>query len=322
MGLFDKIKDNAKNISIRSLEEVENDDLTVAPESTLAKSDEVNPVEPVVEALQEAREEPSEVLVTKEPPVDKKSKEAPAEARKSKITELPKSEYEQQKRETKKLKEPTPKTPAPSTTKPATGYQPHYKMDVKAADDSKPRTVSSTNAVKQKVIDVTPHKPMDPGKQAIYARERATLAVLASQRRMNGEVPLYTTSHLRFKTRVFIDRIEYSGSFGKNVLPIDQVAWVKLRAGGTGVIIETSEGKRVVMVVRPADRLDFADAVLKVQTMQPKREKFKDTKTVRLDQLEQFGEGIDDLEKIAKLYEKGILTQEEFESKKKQILGI
>jgi len=32
--------------------------------------------------------------------------------------------------------------------------------------------------------------------------------------------------------------------------------------------------------------------------------------------------GIDDLEKLAKLKEKGIITQEEFEAKKKQVLGL
>src|SRR5690606_18517694 len=120
----------------------------------------------------------------------------------------------------------------------------------------------------------------------------------------------------------FINRIEYSGSFGKNILPLEQVAWIKLRYGGTGVIIETTEGKRVVMVVKPSDRLAFADAILKVQSMQPKKGKFRDTQTVRIDQLEKFGEGIDEIEKLAKLFDKGILSQEEFDKKKKQILGI
>jgi type II secretory pathway component GspD/PulD (secretin) len=148
------------------------------------------------------------------------------------------------------------------------------------------------------------------------------MVALAARRRMDGTVPIYTANHLTFKTRVFIDRIEYSGSFGRNVLPIDHVAWIKLRAGGTGVILETTEGKRVVMVVRPKDRLAFADAVMKVQSMQPKRVKFKDTQTIRIDQLEKIGEGVDEIEKLAKLYDKGILSQEEFDAKKRQILGL
>jgi hypothetical protein len=326
MGLFDKIKDNAKNISIRALEESQDDDLIVAPESMPAQTEVVSPLEPVVEALQEATvldQQPSELSEEQfAESADNKEDEAETPkdmSRKSKITEVPK-ETVQVKREASKSKEP-PARPTPAKSS-STNYQPHYKMDKQSEESKQSRTGISIGAPKAKVLDVTPHKPAEPARQAIFARERATMAVLASQRRMNGEVPLYTTTHLRFKTRVFINRIEYSGSFGKNVLPIENVAWVKLRSGGTGVIIETTEGKRVVMVVKPADRLEFADAILKVQALQPKREKFKDTKTVRLDQLDQLGEGMDDLEKLAKLYDKGILTQDEFEAKKKQILGI
>jgi hypothetical protein len=325
MGLFDKIKDNAKNISVRALEEAEGDSLMVAPESAVAGNGggDIDASDSHYDGPKEtdlsAEEESHDAAV--EAPEPKKEAPEAEETSESKYKDTPKPKEEPKKIEPSK---PAEQKPKPSETKPSQpkdkpSYQPHYKMGSGSA-----RSVgkSSAGTAKGKFLDVTPAKPPEDPKQAIYARERATLAVLAGQRRMTGEVPLYVTSHLRFKTRVFIDRIEYSGSFGKNVLPIEQVAWVKLRSGGTGIIIETAEGKRVVMVVKPADRLDFADAVLRVQSMQPKREKFKDTKTVRLDQLEQFGEGIDELEKLAKLYEKGILTQEEFEAKKKQILNL
>ncbi|MCA9348008.1 SHOCT domain-containing protein [Candidatus Saccharibacteria bacterium] len=146
--------------------------------------------------------------------------------------------------------------------------------------------------------------------------------VLASQRKLNGTSAIYSSNHMNFKVKVYINRIEYSGSFGKSVLDINKVAWVKLRHGGTGVIIETTEGKKNVMVVKPSDRLAFTDAILKVQALQPKRKQFKDTQTIRIDQLEKISEGVDEIEKLATLYDKGILSQEEFETKKKQILGL
>jgi hypothetical protein len=318
MGLFDKIKDNAKNISIRALEDTESD---AYPETAdyPAENPETGVIAPspatIAEPAPQTEVKPTSKTPEKKEPEPTKKPEQPKETKSDQKPAAPKTN-------------PLIKLPAPEKSLPArtsVTRTPASKSPFKSTDDIRPpkANVSRTPApAGKKVLDVTPHKPVEPAKQAIYARERAAMTALAAQRRMNGSVPLYVTSHLNFKTRVYIDRIEYSGSFGKNVLPIDQVGWVKLRAGGTGIILETTEGKRVVMVVKPKDRLEFADAVLKVQAMQPKREKFKDTQTVRLDQLEKLGEGVDEIEKLAKLYEKGILTLEEFEAKKKQILGI
>lgn len=237
-------------------------------------------------------------------------------------TPVPVTVEEPAKEPTTPESKPKPASPTPEPPKATTipGYTPSYKTPPPAPEPAKKINKPQGRGVK--VIDVTPKKQGDPTKEAMYARERAALSALASQRRLNGTVALYVTQHLNFKTRVFIDRVEYSGSFGKNIIPIEQIAWVKLRHGGTGVILETSNSKKVVLVVKPTDRLEFADAVLKTQAMQPKRLKFKDTQTVRLDQLEKFSEGVDELEKLAKLLEKGILTQDEFDNKKKQILGL
>lgn len=334
MGLFDKIKDNARDISMRAIEATREYDedyqpnppagtavepTPAQPDASVSEAGSPPAAEPAVDATPEVVAEQPEEIKKEEPKAEEKPKEEP---RLSKITEVSKKEYEASKKSSKQSKgHQPPKVKVP--------YTPSYKQQPKAdpepeeakpTEDKKPEPKKEVKA--PRVIDVTPKKNLGPANPAFYARERAALAALASQRKMSGTVALYVTQHLNFKTRVFVDRIEYSGSFGKNVVPIEQVSWVKLRAGGTGVIIETVEGKRIVMVVKPADRLAFADAVLKVQAMQPKRTKFKDTKTVRIDELEKFGEGVDEIEKLAKLYDKGILSKEEFETKKKQILGI
>jgi hypothetical protein len=336
MGLFDKIKDNAKNISIKAIESTrEYDNDLVADDQKNAG--EVSNVAAVIEPTAPADivKEVAEELVQEDRAVaasngdkrdnkdQKKDSETPAESkdptRKSKVIEVSKTEYEQAKKEKQKSDEDeTAKKAAKERL--AKDFTPSYKSE---KPEPKPDVIKKpVQRITVGINDVTPSRYVDPIKEAIYARERAALTALASRRKLDGSVPVYVTSHMNFKTRVFVDRLEYSGSFGKTVLPVEQIAWVKLRSGGTGIIVETHEGKRIVMVVKPTDRLSFADAVLKVQSMQPKKGKFKDTKTVRIDELEKFSEGVDEIEKLAKLYERGIITQDEFDKKKKQILGI
>ncbi len=312
----------------------ETTDTTTANEATVAPATE--------ETTEVALEEPAFIDGSTEetPPLE----DAPAEpeakeevkpsTRKSKVTEVSKADHEKAEKEKRQAK-----AKQAAKERLAKSYVPSYKKDSEKTANTKAKDESSKKSGDEKatekksdkspvagkpigIVDVAPGKFIDPTKKAIYARERAALTALASQRKLNGTVPLYVATHMNFKSRVFVNRVEYSGSFGKNVLPIEKIAWVKLRYGGTGVIIETVEGKRVVMVVKQADRLAFADAILKVQAMQPKKGKFKDTKTVRIDELEKFGDGVDEIEKLAKLYDKGILSQEEFDAKKKQILGL
>lgn len=337
MGLFDKIKDNARDLSMKAIESTREYDedyvqsqQVVAPETDTPTVEDTPvetpaPTEPVSEEPAFIDEgQPAEAEKPAEEPAEPEEKKS---ARKSKVTEVSKADHEKAEKEKKQEK-----AKQAAKERLAKSYVPSYKKsdDTKDTADDKKKDESKNKKADKKpspskpigIVDVAPGRFIDPTKKAIYARERAALNALASQRKLDGTVPLYVATHMNFRTRVFIDRIEYSGSFGKNVIKIDQVAWVKLRHGGTGVIIETVEGKRIVMVVKQADRLNFASAVLKVQSLQPKKGKFKDTKTVRIDELEKFGDGVDEIEKLAKLFDKGILSQEEFDAKKKQILGL
>ncbi len=336
MGLFDRIKDNARDLSMKAIEATreEIDDSEQKRNEPTATVTDAEPVEPVQEPaeviddpaflLEETEpqpEEPEEPKVVKPAKKEEPKTEESEKPRHSKVIEISKTEYE----ESKKVKK-AEETKQAAKERLAKSYTPSYKTakpeDKSDSQAAAPAPKKPARTIPVGIIDITPGKFTDPTKQALYARERAALNVIASRRKLDGSVPLYVASHMNFKTRVFIDRIEYSGSFGKTKVPISQVAWIKLRATGTGIIIETTEGKRLVMVVKSSDRLAFADAVLKVQSMQPKKGKFKDTKTVRIDELDKFTEGVDEIEKLAKLFDKGILSQEEFDTKKKQILGI
>ncbi len=368
MGLFDKIKDNAKTISMKALEgtreyedyyegpapapkvtktatprqaeaskpkeapavegkptKTSGETVVVSPSvSSEAKREEKKPeIESVAKTTEadktekaeiekEDSETPAKSSAVKKEPVEEPKKEEPKPAtRKSKITEVSKAEIEKSKAKTA------------AKERLAKSYIPSYKKLASKENNESGEPVGVRKSKSNiNIVDVAPKNYVPPAQRSLYARERAALSAIASQRKLNGTVPLYSTAHMSFKTRVFIDRIEYSGSFGKTTVPIDQVAWVKLRASGTGIIIETNESKKIVMVVKPADRLSFADAVMRTQLLQPKKSRFKDTKTIRIDQLDQFNEGVDEIEKLARLHDKGILTQEEFETKKKQILGI
>lgn len=324
MGLFDKIKDNAKNISMKAIDAASEytDDLESGANEVIqpvVSADAGNGAAVAIESAEvvAVEEEKVEVEETKVEATPVKKEVEDKESRRSKVTEVSKADHEKAEKEKRQEK-----AKQAAKERLAKSFVPSYKKDIKVKDGPKDAKSKTTAKKTIGIVDISPHKFQSTVKGAGYARERAALSALASQRKLNGTVPLYTASHMNFRTRVFINRIEYSGSFGKSVLPIEQVTWVKLRAGGTGVIVETTENKRVVMVVKPTDRLAFTNAVLRVQALLPKKGKFKDTQTVRIDELEKFNDGIDEIEKLAKLYDKGILSQEEFDAKKKQILGL
>lgn len=345
MGLFDKIKDNAKNISMMAIEStreyVDENPEKPAPKpaaqsSTVAQkpNKKVKPSETQTDVTSSNQTKTDPTTEVSVPAEINQSSSIPSELDATQPfveTPIPVA--------TKPTEaEPNMQPPADNTLEMATtqqteqpkdtdpdGYVPYYKKESarpvatereivvnKAPEPPKLRLSDDIKAVK---ID-------DPERRAYMSRERAAIAELSNQRRLEGKTALFTTSHLNFKTRVFINRIEYSGTFGKNVLPIEQVAWIRLRHGGTGVMIETTNNKKVVMVINPKDRLPFADAVMKMQSLVPKVKKINDSRTVRLDVLDKVSEDVDDIERIASLYKRGLITKAEYELKKKQILDI
>jgi hypothetical protein len=343
MGLCDKIKYNAKAISMMGIESTneyaDEDPKKPAPKPAVQSSPVAqkpnkkvkpsesqtnvtssNQTEPTTEAtvpteINQSLPLPSELDAT-QPFVETPVPAAPKPAAYEPNTQLPTNNPLE--------KATTQQTEQPKDTDPD-GYVPYYKKE-SARPVATEREIAVNKAPEPPKLrlseDIKAVKIDDPERRAYMSRERAAIAELSNQRRLEGKTALFTTSHLNFKTRVFINRIEYSGTFGKNVLPIEQVAWIRLRHGGTGVMIETTNGKKVVMVINPKDRLSFADAVMKMQSLVPKVIKINDSRTVRLDVLDKVSQDVDDIERIASLYKRGLITKAEYELKKKQILDI
>ncbi|MFZ1324002.1 MAG: SHOCT domain-containing protein [Candidatus Saccharimonadales bacterium] len=333
MGLFDKIKDNARDLSMKAIDatreyvDEEPAQGVIAPSAAPAAVPKPAAKKTVPEAAEEEQVPVGKILSDVEEAFEAEALEvtAPEEELPAGI-KLPEAVVTKPEKPASAAK---PKQDEPQTGEAsnedsgddseAEGYVPYYKQKPnsgkKPSEATKPPKPTAN-------VDVKPQKVTDPEKRAMLSRERTAIIELANQRRMEGKTPLFTTSHLNFKIRVYVDRVEYSGTFGKTVLPVNQIAWIRLRHGGTGVILETVGEKKVVMVVSQRDRLALADAVMKMQALVPTVQKFKDNKTVRLDVLEKATEDVDDIERIAKLYKRGLITKEEFELKKKQILKI
>ena len=75
--------------------------------------------------------------------------------------------------------------------------------------------------------------------------------------------PIFETSVLGFRTRVFPDRISYRPLLGEKSIPISQIATVDDPLPGLQQVkIETAGGKVHSIPVRLRDKAAFIDAVL------------------------------------------------------------
>jgi hypothetical protein len=307
MGLFDKIQDNAKAASFRALEESSANDAPApdagshSPEPSRPQNADVEP-DDVLEAKDlNAQDELADLddLMqdyedTTEVPIRVSSGDDEAEkANVSKAGEKPKTA------ETDKHDDED------ATPVKVTKRAPKDDND-DDGDDGEPVRVTQRPAAARPVAR--------PGTD--------TLASYASQLQMTGSKPIFMTTHMKFKTNVYVNRVEYSGSFGKIVLPVDKIAWIKLRIVGTGIIIETTTGKRVVMIVKPSDRVKLCDAVLKAQEFALAKGGRHIRAKQAAQELEHLSASLRELEKLADLRDKGVLSEEEFTAKKKQLLGL
>lgn len=127
---------------------------------------------------------------------------------------------------------------------------------------------------------------------------------------MSNVKPIIETSYLGAKTAVYEDRLKHKFMLKKISIPIDQVASVDL---GTplyaGIRIETTGGKEYLMPIWIAKKNKVQEAIYRAKNMGTRIHETR-------------GGDLGDLEKLAALKEKGIITQADFEAKKKQILGL
>ncbi len=123
-----------------------------------------------------------------------------------------------------------------------------------------------------------------------------------------GEKPLYETSYAGFWIKIFPNRVEFKAGVGSQSIPINQIASVQLPMMGIWKItLETTGGKKYA--VPTSKKKEVQKAIYDAQA-NFSGNNHKQTSDA------------DELVKLNELKEKGILSQEEFDQKKKQILGI
>lgn len=125
----------------------------------------------------------------------------------------------------------------------------------------------------------------------------------------NGEQPLFESKHMGLSTKVYKNRVDMKSVGQQESVPLSQIASVQLGSvGQRTVIIETSGGKKYSAFAKDkkAMRQAIVDAIegSKSQANTP------------------AASDADELTKLATLKEQGVLSQEEFDAKKKQILGL
>jgi membrane protease subunit (stomatin/prohibitin family) len=123
------------------------------------------------------------------------------------------------------------------------------------------------------------------------------------------EDPIYQTSYMGFWIKVYPNRVDFKSGVGSQSIPINQIASVQIAMMGIfQVTLETSGGMKYSIPTRKKKEIQQAiyDAQARLAAESGKR---------------QTGVA-DEIMKLNELKEKGVITQEEFDKKKKQLLDL
>lgn len=124
---------------------------------------------------------------------------------------------------------------------------------------------------------------------------------------MPNEEPIFQTSYLGSKVQVYSDRLVYKMFFTQKTIPLDQIASIDpVISGYAGVKIETTGGKKITIPVGLGSKEKLEQVIFQAKRGGNATQ----------------SSGIQDLEKLAELKAKGLVTEEEFNQKKKQLLGL
>jgi hypothetical protein len=122
------------------------------------------------------------------------------------------------------------------------------------------------------------------------------------------EDPLYQTSYMGFWIKIYPNRIDFKAGAGSQSIPLNQIASVQLGSMGIWQItLESTGGKKYA--IPTSKKKEVQEEIYKAQALLPGNN-------------QQPTSVADEIAKLNELKEKGILTQEEFDKKKKQLLGI
>ncbi len=124
-----------------------------------------------------------------------------------------------------------------------------------------------------------------------------------------GEDPIYQTSYMGFWIKVYPNRVDCKSGLGSQSIPINQIASVQIaRMGVFQVTLETSGGKKYSI---PTNKKKEVQQAIYDAQARFAAESGKPQTSVA-----------DEIMKLNELKEKGIISQEEFEKKKKQLLDL
>lgn len=124
------------------------------------------------------------------------------------------------------------------------------------------------------------------------------------------EPALFETNYLGFWIRVYLNRVEFKSGVGSQSIPINQIASVQLGMMGLmSIVLETSGGKKYKIPCIKKQEVQQA-----IYNAQSRPTSNSDTHSVQIG-------AADEIIKLNELKEKGIISEEEFDHKKKQLLG-
>jgi len=122
------------------------------------------------------------------------------------------------------------------------------------------------------------------------------------------EEPLFKNNYLGFWINVYPNRVEFKSGVGSKSIPINEVASIQLSMLGVGKItLETAGGKKYSIPTNKKKEVQQA-----IYDAQAALAGGSTSKTTPADEIAKFSD----------LKDKGIITEKEFEQKKKQLLGL
>jgi hypothetical protein len=119
------------------------------------------------------------------------------------------------------------------------------------------------------------------------------------------EKPQFETNYMGFWIKVYNNRVEFKSGVGSESIPINQIASVQIAMMGVmKITLETTGGKKYS--IPTSKKKEIQQAIYDAQS--------HSSPTTS-------GSTADEIAKLNDLREKGILNQEEFDQKKKQLLA-
>lgn len=123
------------------------------------------------------------------------------------------------------------------------------------------------------------------------------------------EQPLYQTSYMGFFIRIYTNRIEFKAGAGVQSMPLSQIASVQVgMLGMSQITLETTGGQKYTIVTKK--KKEVKQAIYDAQS------RFLNTGNTS-----SAPSAADEIAKLYDLMQRGAISQEEFEKRKKQLLG-